>query len=97
VSETGAALADGTVVLFPADTSKWFDGSRFVRAARPDQQGRYRIADVLPGDYLVAALDYVEDGSWNDPEFLESIRGRSQQIAIAEPREYTVSLRVVIP
>jgi hypothetical protein len=24
--------------------------------------------------YLAAAIDYVEEGMWNDPEYLESIR-----------------------
>ena len=27
-----------------------------------------------PGDYLAIAVDYVEDGTSNDPEYLESIR-----------------------
>jgi hypothetical protein len=97
VNETGAGLADGTVVLFPADASKAFDGSRFIRAARPDQQGRYRLSGLLPGNYLVIALDYVEEGSWNDPEYLDSLRPRALKVAIDEPREYTAPLRLVIP
>ena len=40
VDDNGVPLADGTVVLCAADPEKWFEESRWVRAARPDQQGR---------------------------------------------------------
>ena len=97
VDARNEAAADGTVLLFPADTAKWYEGSRFVRTARPDQQGRYRIPGVLPGEYLIAALDYVEDGIWNDPEFLESIRRHTQRVTLTEPRPYALPLKVVAP
>jgi hypothetical protein len=89
--------ADGTVLLFPADSTKWYEGSRFVRVARPDQQGRYRIQGVLPGEYLAVALDYVEDGIWNDPEFLESVRRHAQRVTLAEPGQRSLPLQVVTP
>ena len=57
---------DGTVIVFADDASKWSDDSRWVRAVRPDQQGRYQIQGLPPGDYLAVAVDYVEEGSWND-------------------------------
>jgi protocatechuate 3,4-dioxygenase beta subunit len=93
----GAGSAEGTVVFFPADTSQWYENSRLVRVARPDQQGRYRIAGVLPGKYLAAALDYVEEGVWNDPEFLESVRPHAQKVAVTDAAAVTVPLRVVTP
>jgi hypothetical protein len=97
VGARNEAPADGTVLLFPADTAKWYEGSRFLRAARPDQQGRYRIPGVLPGEYLVAALDYVEDGIWNDPEFLESIGRHTQRVTLTEARPHALPLKVVTP
>ena len=54
--------AEGTVVIFPEDTSRWREDSRTVRAARPDQKGEFSIKGMPPGKYLIAALDYVQDG-----------------------------------
>ena len=71
--------------------------SRFVRSARPDQQGTFQIKGLPPGDYLAVAMDYVEDGSWNDPEYLESIRRYGQRIRLAESGTQTVALRLVSP
>jgi protocatechuate 3,4-dioxygenase beta subunit len=97
VDGKGNGSADGTVLLFPADSARWYEGSRLVRVARPDQQGRYRIAGVLPGEYLAAALDYVEEGIWNDPEFLASVRPHAQKVAVTDASPLTVSLKVVTP
>jgi hypothetical protein len=33
--------ADGTVVVFPDDTSRWLDNARTVHAVRPDQRGEF--------------------------------------------------------
>jgi hypothetical protein len=63
------------VVVFSADTAKWSYPSRFVRTARADEQGRFRIAGLPPGErYLAVAPDYLEAGEHDDPEFLERMR-----------------------
>jgi hypothetical protein len=41
--DKGAPLTDGTVIVFAEDAEKWVEDSRWVRAARPDQQGHYQI------------------------------------------------------
>jgi hypothetical protein len=94
----GAATSDGTVLVFADDTQKWMEDSRFVRSARPDQQGTFQIKGLPAGDYLAVALEYVEDGSWNDPDFLESIRRYSQHVKLAETAgSQTVALRLISP
>jgi hypothetical protein len=80
--DKGAPITDGTVVIFSSDAEEWFDNSRFVRAARPDPQGQYQIRGLPPGDYLAVALEYVQDGMWNDPEYLETIRRYGQKIPL---------------
>ncbi len=97
VDEKGVPLADGTVVLFATEPAKWFDGSRFVRTIRPDQQGQYRLTSLLPGEYFAVALDYVEQGIWNDPEYLESIRQYAQRLTLSESGTHTMALKLVAP
>jgi hypothetical protein len=76
--------ADRTVVIFPEDTSRWREDSRTVRAARPDQNGEFSIKGLPPGKYLIAAVDYVQDGQWYDPEFLAELRPRAERLSLAE-------------
>jgi hypothetical protein len=84
----------GTVVVFSADPSKWVEGGRCVKSARPDRQGRYQLKGLPPGEYLAIALDYVEDGIWNDPEYLEGIRSRAERFTLAEAETKTLDLEL---
>jgi hypothetical protein len=93
----GKPTFDGTVLVFPADTQRWADDWMYVRAARPDQQGRYEIRGLLPGEYLAVAVDYVEENTWADPEYLESIRQFGASFRIDEGDARDVPLRVVTP
>jgi hypothetical protein len=93
--EKSQPVRDATVLVFPADSEKWFENSRAVRAARPDQQGLWEAKNLPAGDYVAVALEYVEDGAWHDPDFLESLRERATAVRLAEGGSETVSLRLV--
>ena len=95
--DKGVPITDGTVVIFSSEAEKWFDNSRSVRTARPDLQGQYQIRGLPPGDYLAVALEYVQDGVWNDPEYLESIRRYAQKLSLKEGESRTISLKFVTP
>ena len=86
--------AEGTVVIFPEDTSRWREDSRTVRAARPDQQGEFSIKGLPAGKYLIAAVDYVQDGQWYDPEFLAELRPRAERLSLAEAESKRIDLTV---
>ena len=81
------------MIVFADDPSRWSDDSRWVRAVRPDQQGKYQIQGLPPGEYLAVAVDYVEEGSWNDPEYLESLRRHGQRLTLREAESRTLSLK----
>jgi hypothetical protein len=83
---------EGTVVVFAEDAAHWREGSRLIRSARPDQNGEFSVKGLPPGEYLITALDYVQDGQWNDPEFLEGLRRRAERITLAEAESKRVDL-----
>ena len=81
---TGRPVKDYTMIVFPRDPQLWTNTSRHFGSSRPDQNGRYRVRCLPPGDYLAVALDYIEPGSGTDPEFLETVRYRATPFPLAE-------------
>ena len=86
--------AEGIVVVFPEDTSRWRQDARTVRSARPDQHGEFSIKGLPAGKYLIAAVDYVQDGQWYDPEFLADLRPRAERLSLAEGESKRIDLTV---
>ena len=92
----GQATVDYTVVIFPDDPAKWAFPSRFVKSGRADQQGQFRIRALPPDDrYLAVAVDYLEDGEGNDPQFLEQMRTRATRFTLGDGESKSLDLRVI--
>jgi hypothetical protein len=95
--ENRRPIADGTVLVFPERATDWGEDSRRVRAVRPDTRGQYQVTGLPPGDYLAVAIEYVEAGLWNDPEYLESIRRYGQALTLGEAETRNLPLTLVRP
>ena len=90
----GEPVKDYSVVVFPTDREKWTPNSRYLKTARPDQDGRYKVNGLPPGEYRVIALDYVDSNEWNDPEFLDRVQSRATTFSINEGEMKSVDLRI---
>jgi hypothetical protein len=90
----GEVLKDYSIVVFPQDRDKWTPNSRYLRTTRPDQDGRYKVTGLPPGEYRVIALDYVDSNEWNTPEFLDGIRSKAAPFSVNEGETKTVDLRL---
>jgi hypothetical protein len=87
-------VTDVTVVIFPADEERWVYQSRFVRVARPDQDGRYQISGLPPSDdYLAIAVQGLEEGQAGDPEFLATLREHAARFSLGEGETRALDLR----
>ena len=92
----GKPSRDFSVVVFPDDETKWQAPSRFLRSARPDQDGLFKIGALPPDDaYLAVAVDYLEQGEGADPEFLNQIRDRATRFRLRAGESATVNLKLV--
>ena len=84
------------VVLFPDEPSLWAFPARHVRVLKSDAQGTIRVRGIPPHQaYLAVALDYLDDGETQDPEFLESLRDQATRFSIDFGESRTVGLRLV--
>ncbi|MFA5909933.1 MAG: carboxypeptidase-like regulatory domain-containing protein [Vicinamibacterales bacterium] len=94
----GQPLLDATVVVFPANEKLWAFQSRFIKAARPDQAGTYRMTALPPSeDYLVVALQVLEDGQAGDAEFLASVKDLATKFSLGEGETKAVDVKLSAP
>jgi Carboxypeptidase regulatory-like domain len=91
----GSAVNDYVVVAFPEDTKLWTGQSRYVRIARPNQQGAFEFKGLPPSKYLFTALDGLENGSQYDPAVLERLKARATSLSLAEGQSQTLNLSLV--
>ncbi len=92
----GNSVLDATVVVFPANEKLWTYQSRFIRAARPDQSGRFQVTALpSPEQYLVVAVQGLEDGQAGDPEFLASVRDSATRLDLGEGESKAVDVKLV--
>jgi protocatechuate 3,4-dioxygenase beta subunit len=95
-SEKGEPTREYTVIVFPDDSAKWTFPSRYVRAARADQGGLFKIRGLPPEDrYLAVAVDYLEEGEGGDPHFLEQIKDRATRVSLGEGEVKALDLKLI--
>ena len=94
LGERNAPDTDATVVVFSDNPDRWNFGSRYVRTVRPNQDGRYTLRGMPPHDYLVVAVKDLEPGQFQDPEFLESVRGHAMRVSLTEGESKVQDLKV---
>lgn len=90
----GQPVSDYVIVAFAADSRRWGTHTRFVRTARPDQSGAFKLSGLPPEDYLVVALDYLEPGEEGDTELLERLRPGAAAVSIQEGASRTLTLKL---
>jgi hypothetical protein len=87
-------ILNHTVVVFPEDMGHWKDPSRFVRAARPRQDGRFEVEDLPPADYLAVAVDSLPRNAWRDPAVLERLWPLAERFRLREGERRTLQLKL---
>lgn len=89
----GAMAAGARVVVFSADPKWWGARSRMVAATETKADGSYEISGMLPGDYRVVALSFLEQFAWTDPAVLHQLAEGANAVVIGVGQS-TVSLVV---
>lgn len=93
--DRGKPVLDATVVVFPANRDRWSYQSRYVRTARPDTNGRFNIKSLPPAeDYLIIAVQNLEQGQGSDPDFLTKARDDAKSFSLSEGETKAVDVRL---
>jgi len=90
----GEPAREYTLVVFPTDSKRWKPNSRYMRAARGDQDGRFKVGSLPPADYYIVAVEKIEPGQSTDSDFLERILPSAKRISVGEGETRVVDLRI---
>jgi hypothetical protein len=86
--EAGAA-----VVLVPDDPRR--SETRLYKDATTDQYGRFTIAGIAPGGYKLFAWEDMEDGAYEDPEYLQAFEALGEPRTIRERSRESAQLKLI--
>jgi len=65
------------------------------KAAVADPTGHFTIPGIAPGEYKLYAWEQIEDGAYQDPEFLKLYENQGQAVTIREGSRETAQLKVI--
>jgi hypothetical protein len=92
VDQDGLPASGVWVVLVPDAAHQ--PQHRLYKEQTTDQYGHYDLRGVVPGDYKLFSWDEVEQGAWEDPDFLKPLeeKGLGEKMTIQEGEVKSVNL-----
>jgi protocatechuate 3,4-dioxygenase beta subunit len=82
-----------TVVLVPEPRKR--ERYEAFQQVTTDQQGRYALKTVEPGEYKLFAWEDIESEEYMDPEFLKPVEARGSAISIHEGSRESADLQLI--
>jgi hypothetical protein len=65
------------------------------KAVTTDQYGRYDLRGLVPGKYMIFALDGVARGEWEDPEFLKTNGAKAVIVEVSDSDAKSTDLHLI--
>ena len=92
----GRPTPEFSIIVFSTDRKMWQQRSRRLRPpVRPGTDGKFRIPNLLAGEYFVAALTDFEPADVYNPAFLEQVAAAGAiKITLGEGEKKVQDLRV---
>jgi hypothetical protein len=91
-----SGAADVSILVFPADRTRWRDArvsSRTFRQTKPGTSGAFIVQNLPPGSYLAAAIDDEQSAAWPDMALLTKLAAAATPITIAPGQQAAISLK----
>jgi hypothetical protein len=85
--------AGAKVTLIPDADHRSY--SRYYKTADADQNGRFSVKGVAPGEYKIYAWEDIEEGAYEDPDFMKPHESDGHALSIKERAHETVQIKVI--
>jgi hypothetical protein len=89
----GLPLAGVWAVLVPEEAHR--SQVQMYKQTTTDQYGHFELRGIPPGDYKLFSWEQVENGAWQDPEFLKPFEEKGNEVKLQEGDQKTVNLTAI--
>ena len=86
-------VSDATVVLVPDAERRSIP--QLYKVAETDQNGRFDLRGIPPGDYKAFAWSDIEDGAYCDPAVLAPFESRGKTVNVEEKSQISLDMDVL--
>jgi len=86
--------ATGVWAVAVPDEAKRNNSNSFA-AQTTDQYGKYDLRGLAPGSYKIFGWTGVEQGQWEDPDFLKVQEAKGEPVEVRDEDRKTVNLKVI--
>ncbi len=93
LTEEQEGFGGASVVLVPEERRR--DQRRFYKSATTDQNGRFTLRGIPPGDYKLFAWEEIERGAYQDPAFLRPYEEQGELVEVEEGSRLSVQLHLI--
>jgi protocatechuate 3,4-dioxygenase beta subunit len=93
LDSSGKPLPNIKTVVVP-NASRRLRGDLY-KYVSTDDTGRFQLSGLAPGDYRVFAWERVEEGAWQDPQFLRLFENEGSPVRVEEGSRVTVETRLI--
>jgi len=83
------------VVLIPDAARR--DRRDLYKKVFSDNAGKFQLTGIAPGNYKLFAWEFVEDGAWEDPEFMRIYEDVGKTVRVAENGREAVDINLIPP
>ncbi len=94
-TDRGEGAAQSYALFFSQDRRLWtVPTGRYTLLSRAGDDGRYTARALPPGDYYAIGLEFVDQTSYGDPDFLETLRSHAVPVTLLDGDTRTLDLRL---
>ena len=90
----GQPLKAFLVVVQPGEPKSSAALTRYLRPVRPEQDGRFRVRGLPPGDYFATAVESLEQGRQFGPDVQARLRDTARRFTVREGETVVLDLRL---
>lgn len=94
VSSEDHLTASGVwVVAVPDESERKL--KRLYKSFTSDQYGRFTLRGLAPGTYKLFAWDGIQEGEWQDPDFLKAYEDKGMSLSVSDEAMQAVELQLI--
>jgi hypothetical protein len=90
----GRLVRNYVVVVLPSDPVSPAATSRWIHTSTPNAVGHFEIGRIRPGRYVVAAVEWMENGSQFAPEVQQELRRGARPFIVNEGQSVSLDLEL---